>query len=411
MNSSPEDAAIELELALPAGTVHWGPGQRVRILTRNGEPAQAGDGIAAELARLLSGSPLPPGVRRTVDAAPGTVVGHERGLGAGIDMTNWNVVVDERLIVKVVGRLGDGDRAVRVTRAVAERCPDVLPLLHGTLELDTPHGRTTVATVHQFHADSVDGWTWAVDEAGAAVAASQRSAWPRQLGRLVARVHAALADATAEATAGGSPGAGAIAAPLGATLPPPADGPPDATDAGALRLRARWGALAAVLAAAPALRAPPFAIHGDLHVGQVLRDATGTMRLIDFDGDPLGDFDPDAAEAAVDVAHLLVSLDLVGAIVAKRQGDHPAIRAWADHARHDLLAGYRDVSPHLAGAPLLDERRLPALEAQQLLREVAYAERYLPRWRYAADWAITHRFDPDPELEDPPWTPPDSPTT
>lgn len=404
MNSSPDEGT--LELALPRGTVRWEPQQRVSISTADGRAASPGDGIATDLANLLGSGALSPGAHRTVDAPLGTVHGNERGLGDGIDMTNWNVIVDDRLIVKVVGRLGDGDRAVRLSRALSHRVPDAVPLLHGTLELDTPAGRTVVATVHEFLADSVDGWTWAVNDAESCVATVQFSAWPRELGRMVAGVHQALVDSSR------------VAFPTASESTPAFDSAvieraerTERSDAASVRLRARRRSVEAARASAPPPTAPHFAIHGDLHVGQVLRDRQGVLRLIDFDGDPLGGFDPDMAEAGVDVAHLLVSLDLVCAVVAKRRGDDPGIRAWLTQARKDLLAGYAEIDPRHAGVPLLDVDRLPALETEQLLRECRYADLFLPRWRYAADWAITHRFDPEPDLEDPPWTPPVSSTT
>ncbi len=405
MNSSSGQPPVDLELVLPNGALRWAAGDRVSVVANDGRTAEPGDGIAADLVRMLAAGPLPHGCHRSIDAPLGTVRGVERGLNSGVDMTNWNVIVDDRFIVKIVGRLGDGDRAVRLSRAVGLRYPDAVPLLHGTLELDTPFGRTVVATVHEFLADAVDGWTWAVDDAQAAVTLGSRSEWPRELGRVVARVHEALvADSMRQLSESGDR--------LTAEVPwPAAPQTGRLDDDTARRVQARRAALERVIKAAPEPRAVCFAIHGDLHVGQALRDRRGALRLIDFDGDPLGGDDPDRSEAAVDVAHLLVSLDLVGAIVAKRLGDHPMIREWVGQARKDLLAGYGDVGPRHEGVPILDEARLPALEAVQLLRELRYAERYLPRWRYAADWAITHRFAPTPDLEDPPWTPPASPTT
>ncbi|MDO9590392.1 MAG: hypothetical protein Q7J04_04555, partial [Microcella sp.] len=79
-------------------------------------------------------------------------------------MTNWNVVVDDSIIVKVSRRLGDGDRAVRLVRAVAQHEPEAVPTLHATVELRGPGAPAVVATVTALMSDAVDGWTWAVDE-------------------------------------------------------------------------------------------------------------------------------------------------------------------------------------------------------------------------------------------------------
>lgn len=150
-----------------------------------------------------------------------------------------------------------------------------------------------------------------------------------------------------------------------------------------------------------------FPIHGDLHVGQIL--ASGDPRrytIIDFDGDPQADpaerDRPDAA--ARDVAHLLVSFDLVAAVVQKRlQRVEPAAWAWADRARFDFLAAYQAA---LARAELFDPALLPGFEAEQLLAELAYADGFLPRWRYAPDAAITHRYPSTGEHPETPWAPP-----
>ncbi|MFC7766751.1 hypothetical protein [Leucobacter soli] len=84
---------------------------------------------------------------------------------------------------------------------------------------------------------------------------------------------------------------------------------------------------------------------------------------------------------------------------------------------------------------MLDAAAVPGLVAEQLLIELAYAERFLPEWRYAPDGAITRRYasrraanersandraendstendrTEDYDETEPPWIPPASPTT
>ena len=148
-----------------------------------------------------------------------------------------------------------------------------------------------------------------------------------------------------------------------------------------------------------------FSIHGDLHVGQIVRSPVG-YRILDFDGDPtLPPQERDLPDtAARDVAHLLTSVQTVASVAQSRLGARSdVVLAWSDAAQQELLAAYRTHAGHL-----LDERLLPALQAEQLLRELLYAHRYLPRWRYAAEGAIMHRF---PIPNEDPWTPPSSPLT
>lgn len=128
--------------------------------------------------------------------------------------------------------------------------------------------------------------------------------------------------------------------------------------------------------------------------------------MIDFDGDPQLAVDereaPDAA--ARDIAHMLVSFDLVAAVVQKRmqRADARAF-AWSDRARRDFLDAYR---AHVPNGELLDEALLPGFEAEQLVAELRYADRFLPAWIYAPDAAITHRHPSTNEHPEEPWTPP-----
>ena len=55
---------------------------------------------------------------------------------------------------------------------------------------------------------------------------------------------------------------------------------------------------------------------------------------------------------------------------------------------------------------LFDEALLPGFEAEQLVAELHYADRFLPAWRYAPDAAITHRHPSSNDHPEEPWTPP-----
>ena len=62
-------------------------------------------------------------------------------------------------------------------------------------------------------------------------------------------------------------------------------------------------------------------IHGDLHVGQLLRTPTGVV-AIDFEGDPTLPIEErrSLASPLQDLASLLLSLDHVAAAAARRRG-------------------------------------------------------------------------------------------
>ena len=69
---------------------------------------------------------------------------------------------------------------------------------------------------------------------------------------------------------------------------------------------------------------PLIDIHGDLHVGQVLRhSAPPAYAITDFDGNPVVRVDEhdDRQPAAVDVTGMAASLDHVGRVVLRRGDD------------------------------------------------------------------------------------------
>ncbi|GAA1956268.1 hypothetical protein [Agromyces allii] len=379
-----------------------------RVLV-DGRRPQAGDGVARAIAALVLDGLATDGL--AVDAP-------ERGIA--VDQTNTSVIVDDRFVVKIVGRWAAADRAGHLLERLAEAGSDDVARLHGRVGWRHPElGESTLAIVTEYLPGAEDGWTWAVDDVVAAVEAEAGSAadggpagsadptWPATLGTKVARIHDVLG---AESTPSGADAASARrdrAADALARAVAAGDGPTG------VRLRNRREALArdirSLEATSPGIEFP---IHGDLHLGQVLvspdADAPDGRRytVIDFDGDPqLDAADRERADAAArDVAHLLVSLDLVAAVAQKRlrRADDRAW-SWADRARADLLAAYR---AELTRTDLFDPALLPGFEAEQLAAELHYADRFLPPWRYAPDAAITHRYASTNETPESPWTPP-----
>lgn len=110
-------------------------------------------------------------------------------------------------------------------------------------------------------------------------------------------------------------------------------------------------------------------VHGDLHLGQVLRSHE-TWFITDFEGEPLAPLDqrtkPDLAVR--DVAGLLRSIDYAAAVGGLTGG---AAQEWATQARDGLLAGYG-----------LDEHAtlVRALELDKTLYEAVYESRNRPTW-------------------------------
>jgi maltokinase len=360
-----------------------------RLLVDGAQPA-AGDGGARALARLVVDDLAPDAPERAIT----------------VDQTNTSVILDDRLVVKLVGRWQAADRAGRLLETLAAAGSHDVDRLRGRVEWEHPRlGTSTVAIVTEYLPHAEDGWTWAVDDVVGLVDGGPEPDWPALLGERVARIHDVLGAEAVPSGRDAAPARLARAVDALARAVDAADGPTGA------RLRNRRASLErdirSLEGTAPGLEFP---IHGDLHVGQVLAspepDGARRYTIIDFDGDPqLAASDRERADAAArDVAHLLVSLDLVAAVAQKRRrGADPRAFAWADRARADLLAAYR---AQLARPELFDEALLAGFEAEQLVAELHYAGRFLPAWRYAPDAAITHRHASSNDHPEDPWTPP-----
>lgn len=362
------------------------------VLVDGRRPA-AGDGLGRALARSVLGETV------AADA-------HERAIT--VDQTNVSVIVDERLVVKIVGRWAAADRAATLLERLADAGSDDVDRLVGRVGWRHPDlGVSTVAIVTEYLPGAEDGWTWAVDDVVEHLATGAEPDWPALLGTRVARIHDVLGR-TATPSGDDAPAArlaraeDALARALSAT--DPADG------AGGARLHNRRESLASDIRSLEGAAAGlEFPIHGDLHLGQVLASPGADGRrytVIDFDGDPqLSSGDRERADAAArDLAHLLVSLDLVAAVAQRRLGraDGRAF-AWSDRAQAALLAAYR---AGLSRPELFDETLVPGFRAEQLVAELHYADRFLPVWRYAPDAAISHRHRPTDDHPEAPWTPP-----
>jgi maltokinase len=400
--------AVALALAEdPGGRTHLLPVAHDQTGWR---PAAPGDGVAEALVTMLEGSREGLAGRvvlRWLDRP--SAIGSERGIG--VDQTNASVVVGERVMVKWI--LAPDPRSTRGA-ARREHLSKVgfreVPRLHGVLDWERSDSPPLVlALIDEYLPDAMDGWQWCVDavrdhvegahgRGGPGSPGQGPAAFAEGLGALVARLHAALA-----APADGDPSAASdrtaerdvIAAwHKAARRTVEAAAAVEASDADVVGTRLA-GMLAAVDALALVERTPVQAIHGDLHVGQVLRRPEG-LAVIDFDGAPTLAVDQEPADmdglapVARDVAQMLCSLDHVALVVDRRTdgrlGD--ALRAWAAGAKADLLRGYRAAAATGGRATALDTRLLPAFVIEQECREILYAAAVLPRWRYAPVGAL-----------------------
>jgi len=359
--------------------------------------AAPGDGVAEA---LLAAMPrLEHDLAFVPDSWHSEDVSGERAIT--VDQTNESVVVGERAMVKwsvalprpgVCGAQPAGGRMAVLRTEEFAGTPRPWGLLHYVDHADSA-ATLLLATVAEFLPGAEDGWDWAVEDVrrlargdstlDVAVAPAAR------LGELTARMHQALASS------GVTVADDRLTARWTARAYDDLDAAVQFVDgAEGVRLRSRAGRIAAAFAAfRDCVGTPLIEVHGDLHVGQVLRHGDpAEYAVTDFDGNPvLAPQERSAPQpAALDVAGMLASLDHVGRVVVKRTDgvDAAAVREWIAAAQVAFLASYRSTLASLGSLELLDERLLVPMRLQQECREFLYAVHHLPHWRYVPDAAL-----------------------
>ncbi len=355
--------------------------------------ARAGDGLSEQLVALFAAPDLAPtGLEVTVFHAE-AVLG-ERSIE--VDQTNELVIVGERVVVKWVLHPTDEDQpAPQRLTTLARAGFTGTPRPWGLVRLHDADRSTLVAMAVEYVPDTEDGWEWAVadvrDLARGGRSPEEALLAPRRLARLVAGMHVALASAGTDVASEADVRSWRDRAV--ATLD-------ESGLAGqtAVRVDERLG----IVASCSGTRVMD--VHGDLHIGQILRSAsTGEYFVIDFDGNPT----LSAAErlarapAARDVAALLASLDHVGRVVLRRteglaQDEQSRVLEWIEAAQAAFLDEYRVALAAAGVGDLLDSRLLHPFQLEQECREYVYAHRYLPHWTYVPDAALPALLDRGP---------------
>lgn len=357
--------------------------------------AHPGDGAAEALLGFLArtyGSVITRGGFTVQSWSQGTAAG-ERAVG--VDQTNESVIVGDTAVVKWATHLQDGPhpapRRITVLRANGF---DGMPTPWGLITWRPAHGAETLAvSVDEYLPGAVDGWTWAVDLITAAARDHERAAAldaAGDVGTLVAELHAALAGTAKAASPQDAARWRADALETLETVCRLGDSASIAT------VRARRDEILAILDGLGTVSGiPVIEGHGDLHVGQVLR-SRGRFVVTDFDGNPVLPATQRMLPipAAVDVAGMAQSLAHT-AIVARKYTrlDADTLAEVDALIRAAFLDSYTDRLAGLGHADLYDPAPLRALRTQQVLREIIYAARHLPRWMYVPDAALPALLD------------------
>ncbi|HKE71840.1 MAG TPA: aminoglycoside phosphotransferase [Nocardioidaceae bacterium] len=296
------------------------------------------------------------------------------------EQSNTSVIYDTSAILKVYRRLVPGlNPDLELGRALGRAgSPYVAHLLGGIEGKDTSGEVLSLATLSAFAANSADGWSMAAasardmvagDELHAEDAGGDFGGEAHRLGEAVASVHATLGDVLGREIA--RPDVDRMLARLHAA----AAEVPELAD--------HVAAAESVLGRAtdPTIFQR---IHGDLHLGQVLR-APEQWIIIDFEGEPGQPMaerrEPDSPMR--DVAGMLRSFDYAGLQVlpADEVDAHLYDRAqqWAVHNRSAFCDGYASVAGF---DPREHADLLAAYELDKAAYEAAYEARHRPSWRW-----------------------------
>jgi maltokinase len=307
------------------------------------------------------------------------------------EQSNSSLIFGDSAILKVLRRLFPGQNPdLEVTRALARRGSRHVAEPFGWIETGTNGDSILLAILSRYLPGASDGWSLAVTSlrdlySGDGVQA-QGTIRPDQAGGDFAGEAFRLGAATAEVHAD-------LAAAFGVTVLPPgslsdlagqmtsrlesacAEVPELCPHAG--KLRGYFADLAAVREPMQVQR-----VHGDFHLGQVLRTATGWV-ILDFEGEPAVPLSERRAPglALRDVAGMLRSFDyaarhqLLDRPDSEKLGDIAA--EWVERSQAAFCKGYAEAGkadPQAHGAVLR------ALMLDKAVYEVVYEARHRPSW-------------------------------
>ncbi|MBE1587296.1 phosphotransferase [Nonomuraea angiospora] len=407
-----DELSIESDVELTSGLRHlivavWQEGSRDRYQLLLGERTELPDRLAHALIGTIGDTYLYDAVhdsermswllegmahdvngnglrlRHVPDAAIDT---SQRSLVLGAEQSNTSLVYGDAYICKLFRRLIPGvNPELEIVTALAARGAPHVAQPYGWIETDLDGTDTTLGFMQEFLSNANDGWDLALTsvrdlyaslpELPAAEAGGDFAAESLRLGSATARVHHELAAAF----------------------------PTDVIESHEVKrmaeaFRRKLGRAAAEV---PELRrhvtaiedayhqvelltheVPVQRVHGDYHLGQVMRTPTDWV-VLDFEGEP---GQPLAERRALysplrDVAGMLRSFDyaarhlLAGHSQAERL--EPRAQEWADRNRAAFLEGYAEGGGVISRG---DAALLRAFELSKAVYEVVYEARNRPSW-------------------------------
>ncbi|MEU9646157.1 maltokinase [Streptomyces sp. NPDC048188] len=276
------------------------------------------------------------------------------------EQSNSSLIYGDEFILKLFRRVQPGvNPDLEVPDALARQGCGRVPAPVAWMRTTHPY-QATLGVLQPFLHGASDGWTLALN---ALAAGDEFTVQAHELGQAMGDVHLALASAFPV----GAPGEnGRTAAAMTERLTAAAHCVP-ALQPFVPGLRAAFAALSTCDWGPPAQR-----IHGDLHLGQVLR-AGRDWFVIDFEGEPSRPLaERRSAHSPVrDIAGMLRSFDY-----AARQR-RPWRPEWARRCREAFCAGY---AARAGWDPRKKHGLLRAYETDRAVYEVLYEARHRPDW-------------------------------
>lgn len=294
------------------------------------------------------------------------------------EQSNTLLIYDERLVFKMFRSLAE---KVNLDLEVTEALGSI-----GFAHVAAPVGvwrsdGTDLGMVQPYLAGAVDGWAMALtslrdmfgSEGEPALSGGDFAAEADRLGATTAELHAALAEAFG--TEPGSPKTWAAA--MQANLERVDHPEIDAAAASSVFQR-----LEALPDAGTSIR-----VHGDMHLGQVMRTDVGWY-VLDFGGEPSRPVEERRAFTSPfkDVAGMLRSLNYAAwtAMAAQEIDKEDLAREWDARNRGAFVDGYLRTARQLGGLLPDDEETLnlllKAFELDRGIYEVGYETDHRPQW-------------------------------
>ncbi|PYC86946.1 hypothetical protein C7C46_05410 [Streptomyces tateyamensis] len=358
-----------------------------RLLART----EQGAGGALQLS-LTGSEPLPSGLSARALA---------------VEQSNSTVVFGDRLLFKLFrqpepGEHPETDVLRGLTRVNCDRIPGLVGWMHTE---GTAQESVVLGILEEFLPARGDGWDLAVRQAADCVSGSCRvvpaldgfTGEAQELGRAVAELHTALGEAFGRQELGPTEIVGLVDR-MRLDLRTALEQVPELEPYGG-RLQALYEDFGKLAVRGRGRGLPGQRIHGDLHLGQVLRTEDG-WKVIDFEGEPSRPVAERRLPQPVlkDVAGMLRSFDYAGrqalATLAaeeeaseseRESAEQTAARlrrlrrayAWSVRNRRAFTAGY-------AAAGLVDPHCHPvvlrAFEAEKAVYEAVYESQHRPAW-------------------------------